>query len=170
MGCDMFLYLYGTETSSPIIMEVLAWNFGIGSSTRAIARDSSLFPEPLNKWTIDQVSQWLCSPKVNLPSLVSTFKEAGVDGEVLSTLTQRDITGLGVTKLGDAKKLLLRISELSTKPKSRRLFRYDDEFEGSIASDDKVFFNSICIWYFLLITVSLSSLTSVLPLGHVLWQ
>ena len=58
------------------------------------------------------VAYWLY--KIGLPQLTEAFAREGIDADVLPDLTNEDLKELGVTRLGDRKKLLRAIEALDT--------------------------------------------------------
>jgi hypothetical protein len=65
-------------------------------------------PERLD-WDFDRVCAWLAEE--GLAPLQQGFREQGVDGEVLLTLTREDLEVLGVSTLGDRATLMKKIEK-----------------------------------------------------------
>lgn len=74
-----------------------------------------LFPaETPSKWTEANVSEWLRDE--GLSRLVGTFAEQHIDGSVLLTLRGDELRDeLGITSLGDRKRILAAIDRLQAR-------------------------------------------------------
>merc|ERR1712146_327977 len=65
-------------------------------------------------WTIDKVSEWLVS--VGLGHLKEIFQGHRISGDVLVDLSQSDLAEMGVSALGDRKRILRGIALLRLPP------------------------------------------------------
>ncbi|CAE7491816.1 Sarm1 [Symbiodinium pilosum] len=64
----------------------------------------------VKSWTVDDVSRWL--EQSGFQKFAEDFREQGVDGEVLLTLTSEELKDEFGMKLGDRKKMMERIENL----------------------------------------------------------
>jgi len=75
--------------------------------------------QDLQLWSLDKVSEWLVS--VGLGHLKEIFQEHRISGDVLMDLTQTDLTEMGVSALGDRKRILRGIALLRLPPMASNL-------------------------------------------------
>uniref|UniRef100_A0A0G4H4K4 SAM domain-containing protein n=1 Tax=Chromera velia CCMP2878 TaxID=1169474 RepID=A0A0G4H4K4_9ALVE len=62
--------------------------------------------------SVDEVCDWLSD--LSLPHLAGAFRENRIDGTVLPTLTDADLKEIGVSALGDRRKVLMSAQEFSS--------------------------------------------------------
>lgn len=67
--------------------------------------------QAVHQWSVEEVRKWVGG--LGHPKLDEVFAENDIDGEVLLTLTDADLSSLGVSSLGSRKKILLRIAALT---------------------------------------------------------
>jgi hypothetical protein len=77
--------------------------------------------QDLQFWTSDRVSEWLAS--LGLGHLKELFQEHRISGDVLMELSQTDLAEMGVSALGDRKRIirgiaLLQLPQIASNPSS----------------------------------------------------
>ena len=70
-------------------------------------------------WSVQEVSQWLFSKELS-KAVVSVLTAEAIDGRVLSTMTEKDLESLGITKFGHRRSLMLKLRELCTQHRVMR--------------------------------------------------
>ena len=73
----------------------------------------------LDKWSTDQVVEWLRSKAdlfPNIDDIVQRFVEDDIDGVALPMLEKSDLIRLGIVKIGQQKKWYRAVEELTGEP------------------------------------------------------
>lgn len=87
----------------------------------------SLEYQDLQFWTSDRVSEWLAS--IGLGHLKELFQEHRISGDILVDLSQTDLSEMGVSALGDRKRILrgialLQLPQIASNPSSPQGFAF----------------------------------------------
>eukprot|EP00912_Choanoflagellata_sp_UC4_P001601 UC4_evm3s1019 len=85
--------------------------------------------KPLNLWSSQEVSDWLCSLGAEIKPYVQTFMENEIDGRHLQTLGKEDLADMGIEKIGHRKTIMNNLMKLgrlnnmeSTKDEKNNIF------------------------------------------------
>lgn len=68
-------------------------------------------PFRLHEWTVDHVASWVLSTPVD-PEVATRLRDNAINGQVLESLTESDLSSMGITKFGWRRQLLLSRQEL----------------------------------------------------------
>eukprot|EP00727_Mastigamoeba_balamuthi_P007898 m51a1_g3729 hypothetical protein (394) ;mRNA; f:24928-26161 len=110
-----YLFVHLDGQPDPLVLTVTGWSWSVvpgpyeRSSSRRDPQPDRLYPPSVVKWSVSDVSAWLES--VGLRDVAPALASAGVDGEVLVQLTDKDLQKEGI-KVGPRRSLLARRSEL----------------------------------------------------------
>ncbi len=97
---------------------------------------------PPDEEFVDNIRLWLAQN--GLPQYIALFEEQGIDGDVLSDgLTDTDLQSIGITKLGDRKRLLKLITGLKTAGGGKSKERKDTPKKNTDHTSPRSSFSSV---------------------------